>query len=98
MRTVGWALLAVLIATGWGCGSATSPVNDGDPTPSETEGTPTPGETATPTPVVTPASSCVSNFDWVLGDFGSDWMHPGVDCVDCHASNGGPDLWVGGTV
>jgi hypothetical protein len=35
---------------------------------------------------------------WVLGDLKSSWMHPGVDCVGCHATNSGPDLWFGGTV
>jgi len=34
----------------------------------------------------------------VLGDFDSSWMHPGLDCVGCHATSSGPDLWIGGTV
>lgn len=86
-----------------GSGATDSPTPTGSQTPTGTgTETPTPTATATgtgtATPNPTPASSCVSNFNWVLGDFGSSWMHPGVDCVGCHNTGGGPDLWVGGTV
>lgn len=35
---------------------------------------------------------------WSFGDVGSGFMHPGKDCIGCHATNGGPRLTIGGTV
>lgn len=95
--------LGVSVLAACGGGVDTGNPATATPTPSGTgTSTPTPTGTgtgtATPTPTGTPANACVSGFMWVLGDLKSDWMHPGMDCVGCHATNSGPDLWVGGTV
>jgi len=87
------------------CGGGVNTNGAATPTPSGTF-TPTPTPTGTntnPTPTPTPTASgtpsdCISGNDWVLGDFGSDWMHPGTDCPTCHATNNGPAFWVAGTV
>lgn len=43
--------------------------------------------------------ACQSNTYWTMGDEESPNMHPGMDCVTCHASEQeGPQLLVGGTV
>ncbi len=43
-------------------------------------------------------AACSTGQFWVLGDRGSDNMHPGADCMSCHAQRGGPNLALGGTV
>ena len=96
---------AALAAVACGGGVNTNGATTGTPTPSGTH-TPTPtptgtstNPTPTPTATGTPAdATCVSNNYWILGDLGSDWMHPGTDCPTCHATNNGPEFWVAGTV
>ncbi|MEM7154754.1 MAG: hypothetical protein AAF799_18030 [Myxococcota bacterium] len=41
---------------------------------------------------------CVSGRRWVGGNEGSPQMHPGGDCIACHATNGGPEFLIAGTV
>lgn len=44
-------------------------------------------------------SVCASELQWTGGDEGSPLMHPGKDCVGCHADQGeGPTFAVAGTV
>jgi hypothetical protein len=43
--------------------------------------------------------TCTSGITWFLGDLGTDLMHPGRACIDCHTSkHKGPSLTVAGTV
>jgi hypothetical protein len=45
------------------------------------------------------ASVCTSGNMWTFGDSGSDEMHPGGACIDCHSgSSRAPQIPVGGTV
>jgi hypothetical protein len=41
---------------------------------------------------------CPGGLEWTGGDQGSPNMHPGVACIDCHTSNGGPRFSLAGTV
>ncbi len=45
-------------------------------------------------------SVCATGNVWDLGDQGSPLMHPGDDCIACHANKGGdaPKLLIAGTV
>ena len=43
-------------------------------------------------------STCVSGVRWTGGDSESPLMHPGGDCIGCHASGEGPRFIVAGTV
>jgi hypothetical protein len=45
-----------------------------------------------------PTSECASGTKWVGDDDGSSRMHPGRDCVGCHAGNDGPNFTLAGTV
>ena len=46
-----------------------------------------------------PQSTCEANARWLLGDVGSDRMHPGGDCIACHArEREGPTYRFAGTV
>jgi cytochrome c553 len=42
--------------------------------------------------------TCTSNVKWTRGDRGSQLMHPGRACIQCHTDNGGPPLSIAGTV
>ena len=53
----------------------------------------TSGASPTNTPTV-----CTSNQQWTRGDRGSQSMHPGVACIDCHSKSDGPLYQVAGTV
>jgi hypothetical protein len=44
------------------------------------------------------ADVCTSMQMWSGGDRGSQRMHPGGPCIDCHSSFNGPFLTIGGTV
>ena len=41
---------------------------------------------------------CPSGLAWTGGDQGSPNMRPGVACINCHNTNGGPTLTIGGTI
>ena len=43
-------------------------------------------------------SVCDSGKQWQSGNEGSPLMHPGADCIACHASSGGPAFGLAGTV
>ena len=44
-------------------------------------------------------TECASGTKWVGGDEGNEEMHPGQDCIACHASRGeGPHFTIAGTV
>lgn len=47
-----------------------------------------------------PTSVCTSGTYWTRHDHGSELMHPGMACIDCHNLGEGPDfpLTIGGTV
>ena len=45
-----------------------------------------------------PTSECATGKKWVGGNSGSSQMHPGRDCIDCHAGGEGPEYIVAGTV
>lgn len=46
-----------------------------------------------------PAEACASGEAWTGGDEESPLMHPGLDCIGCHADEGeGPAYTVAGTV
>ena len=48
---------------------------------------------------VVPTSECSSGLQWLGGDSGNALMHPGRDCIGCHASAGkGPRYALAGTV
>ena len=72
------------------CSPTGSP--DGGTPPS---GTPDAGSSSVPdSPPV-----CTSGITWYLGDLGTDLMHPGRACIDCHSSSGrGPTFSAAGTV
>jgi hypothetical protein len=42
--------------------------------------------------------SCKSGAKWTGGDEESPEMHPGGDCIGCHAKGEGPQLAIAGTV
>ena len=42
--------------------------------------------------------ACLSGMKWTGGDAESPEMHPGSDCIACHASGEGPRFLVAGTV
>jgi mono/diheme cytochrome c family protein len=45
------------------------------------------------------ATECASTVKWIGGDEGSEHMHPGADCVECHTRKGeGPKFAFAGTV
>jgi hypothetical protein len=45
------------------------------------------------------SSVCLSGTRWIGGDEGSHSMHPGRDCISCHASKGeGPGFSAAGTL
>jgi hypothetical protein len=100
MKTLfGFALAITLV----GCASQdlaqvdpnyTPPPGGGGTTPGGTGGSPTTG----PDPAFSGPSVCTSKQEWTRGDRGSSLMHPGMACIDCHSSGGGPDLTIGGTV
>jgi hypothetical protein len=43
-------------------------------------------------------TACLSGMKWTGGDSESPEMHPGSDCIACHASGEGPRFLVAGTV
>ncbi|HEU0036718.1 MAG TPA: hypothetical protein VFQ53_39165 [Kofleriaceae bacterium] len=43
-------------------------------------------------------SVCSSGLRWTGGNEESPLMHPGMDCVSCHAGGEGPDFLAAGTV
>ncbi len=46
-----------------------------------------------------PDDTCVSGLAWTGGNEESSEMHPGRDCIGCHArANEGPDFFAAGTV
>ncbi len=45
-----------------------------------------------------PVGECAAGTKWVGDDEGSSKMHPGIDCVGCHAGNDGPNFTLAGTV
>ncbi|MFO0683214.1 MAG: hypothetical protein U0234_14245 [Sandaracinus sp.] len=47
-----------------------------------------------------PVTVCTSGTYWTRRDRGSELMHPGMACIDCHSLGEGPDvpLTIGGTV
>lgn len=46
-----------------------------------------------------PSEECLSGLAWVAGNVESPRMHPGRDCLDCHASLGeAEEVVLGGTV
>ena len=45
-----------------------------------------------------PQSTCLSGMQWKAGDEGSPEMHPGWNCISCHAQGEGPRFIVAGTV
>ncbi|MGA2479911.1 MAG: hypothetical protein ABSG63_14260 [Spirochaetia bacterium] len=53
------------------------------------------GETAAST---ASSNACVSGMKWTGGDSESPEMHPGGNCIECHASGEGPRFLVAGTV
>jgi hypothetical protein len=56
------------------------------------------GFASTP-PSGTPANApCSTGAWWQGGNEGSEVMHPGVDCVACHAGGEGPSYFLAGTV
>lgn len=51
------------------------------------------------TPPAGAGEACSAQQWWILGDRESEAMHPGGDCIGCHADRGeGPRLQVAGTV
>lgn len=84
------------------CGSdpvVDTPGTDTDPTPTDTT-EPTEPEIQLPFgfEAVT-TTTCTLGARWKLADHGSRSMHPGRDCIDCHADERGtPDLLVAGTI
>jgi hypothetical protein len=53
--------------------------------------------TSTSTSPDTP-SVCTSGRHWTGGDRRSEFMHPGVACIDCHSRDDGPSYRIAGTV
>ena len=45
-----------------------------------------------------PSSTCLSGMKWTGGNEGSPEMHPGGDCISCHARGEGPRFLAAGTV
>src|SRR5690606_37312500 len=45
-----------------------------------------------------PTDVCASGKRWIGGDIGHEYMHPGQDCMACHAERDGPDFFAAGTV
>lgn len=43
-------------------------------------------------------SRCATGVRWAGGDAESPLMHPGADCIGCHASGEGPNFVIAGTV
>ena len=43
-------------------------------------------------------TTCLSGMKWTSGDSGSQEMHPGRNCIDCHSQGEGPKFLVAGTV
>jgi hypothetical protein len=44
------------------------------------------------------AATCTSNATWTRGTRGSANMQPGVACINCHDTSGGPPFVIAGTV
>lgn len=97
-----------IVVTAWlGCGgssstdilSSASPGTDaGDGTSSGSGDEGGTGDTTDAgDPYATPVV-CTSGTKWTRGDRGSQSMHPGVACIDCHDKNFGPTLTIAGTV
>jgi len=45
-----------------------------------------------------PPETCSTNSAWLDGDEESPLMHPGDDCIACHAEREGPKFVIAGTV
>ncbi|MFO0755993.1 MAG: hypothetical protein U0359_05860 [Byssovorax sp.] len=45
-----------------------------------------------------PPAVCSTNKTWTQGDHGSPSMHPGGECITCHAQGEGPNFAIAGTV
>ena len=56
------------------------------------------GEQGETTATSTSSSACVSGIKWTGGDSESPEMHPGGNCIGCHASGEGPRFLAAGTV
>ncbi len=57
-----------------------------------------PGGYSATVPASGHADACSTGQWWTLGDRESEVMHPGNNCIQCHAQEHGPDLVVAGTV
>ncbi len=49
-------------------------------------------------PKLVAVANSPSGLKWIGGDRESPFMHPGMDCIACHAQGEGPRLKVAGTV
>ena len=56
------------------------------------------GEQGETTASSTSSSACVSGIKWTGGDSESPEMHPGGNCIGCHASGEAPRFLAAGTV
>ena len=86
--------LTVLVAAGWaGCDGGGDAAGTGET--GETDGVT--GTDSEATSATTPGA-CVSGEEWTRGDMESPLMHPGLDCIECHAARRGPPFVIAGTV
>jgi hypothetical protein len=85
--TIGVAFVLAL-AVWAGCGNGPTTTSSGGS--SGSSGTTDAGSCAN-TLDSTTASVCTTNVKWTRGDRGSSQMHPGGECITCHAGNAGPD-------
>jgi hypothetical protein len=70
---------------------------EGEVIPTFDLGAPPSGYSTTP-PTGFGDAACSTNQWWQLGDREAETMHPGGDCMTCHAQERGPSLDVAGTV
>jgi hypothetical protein len=101
-----------ILAVAWACSDegdpaelqdagsdATSTGSDATSTGSDTTSTDSTDGTDTGTDTADPNDDCVSDMYWMSGNMGSQFMHPGRDCLACHQNfNEVPGLVLAGTV
>lgn len=73
--------------------SATHPASSASPSTSTA-----PGQDPPLTGSDTTGPTCVTNSRWLLGDLKTAIMHPGRDCIACHATRGAVRFSTAGTV
>lgn len=103
MRTPSSSLFALsfvfVLGAASACGgTSTSSITGNNNNNASDSGAGDDGGSSDPNAIYDTPLTCTSNTKWTRGDHGSQLMHPGRACIQCHTDNGGPFLTIAGTV